>query len=266
MTRSSGPGGQIPDHRSRVRSRSRSPSARPGPRRRAPRAACWPAARQPDEDPGGQPPGGGAQLAVGGAGQVGQQGHGGVRVGGQQPGERLLVELAQARRDLRERRVPGGQLGPADAPPGGPRPRSRRAADAEVGAGWTVGGWRGPGRPGPGWGLPRRRQAVSFSPAVQGPGAGSSGAPSSGGAADRALAGQSSSSSSSSTDSGVRSQPSAIRIRPDSAACAASRAVARVMPWPRRAAGPARSAAAPGRWRRGPRSPSARRGAPGWPG
>ena len=52
-------------------------------------------ARQPDEDPRGQPPGRGAQLTVGGAGQLGQEGHGSIRVGGQQPGERLLVEPAQ---------------------------------------------------------------------------------------------------------------------------------------------------------------------------
>ena len=110
-----------------------------------PRAGWLAGPRQPDEDPRGQPPGRGAQLTVGGAGQVGQQGHGGVRVGGQQPGERLLVEPPQLGRDLRERGVPGGQLGPADAPPGGaPAPvaagRGRRGAG---GRGWS---WPGPSR------------------------------------------------------------------------------------------------------------------------
>ena len=179
---------------------------------------------QPDEDPRGQPPRRGPQLTVGGPGQVGQQGHGGVGVVGQQAGERLLVELAQPGRDIGERGVPAGQLGPADAPPGrapGPVPAGRgRRGPARTAAGPG----RGPFRRAPAAGGGRRSP---FPWPSRDPRAGVIGVQRSpaGAAASREPAGQSPSSSSSSTDSGVRSHPSAIRIRPDSAAYAASRAL-----------------------------------------
>src|SRR6185437_1829857 len=71
----------------------------------------------------------------------------GVRVGGQQRPERVLVELPDLRAHLLERLVPGGELAPADL--------AAAAAGAAVPA-QGGGGVRA-----------RRRRAVSFSPAVR---------------------------------------------------------------------------------------------------
>ena len=133
VTRSSLCSGPLPGQRAMVRSRSRSPSPlRLGSRRRVPRARGAAAAAEPDEHPRRQPPRGRAQLPVGGGGEVGEQRRGAVGIRGKQPGQRVLVELANARRDLLERRVPQRQLGPADAAPRAPPPlRSRRRLERD---------------------------------------------------------------------------------------------------------------------------------------
>ena len=70
-----------------------------------------------DEQAGGEPPGLGSQLRVGGRAEVGQQRDGRVGVGAQQVVEGGLVEPADRGRDLLELPVRAGQLVAAQRPP-----------------------------------------------------------------------------------------------------------------------------------------------------
>ena len=176
-----------------------------------------------------------AQVPVGGHGQVGQQRHRGIGVVGEQRVSAPASSVPASGETSRERGVPGGQLGPADA--GRARPGSAVAAQP---GGRPVLPPDGPARAGPASGpsaFPRPSPAalsaavpspVALSVAVLAdPAWSSSAADSSGspvpsspppGVPSPGQSDQTRASSSSMTDSGLRSQPSAILIRPDSAA------------------------------------------------
>jgi hypothetical protein len=192
-------------------------AVQPARRAEAPRAAAPRRAdpAEPDEHPPGQLPRGRAQLRVGGDGEVGEQGRGRLRVARGEGVEGLDVQLTRLRGHVGELGVVAGELLAAL--------RARAVLATGAGAGLEA---------------RAATRARRFSPVVTVLGVRGSGS------SAVSAAGQTRSSSSSITDSGLRSTPSAIRMRPDSAAYAASRPVSRDgRASPRRRASPSSTSA-----------------------
>jgi hypothetical protein len=153
------------------------------------------------QQPPGEPPGVAAQLGIGGDGEIGEQRDRGIAVAGQLGGQRSLVQRADGGGDGGERLVGGCELVPGERAPCALGDPAARLRVAQRSAGTLRAVPAGGG---------------SAAPSVSGAALGLSVAGSEGAAS-------ACSSSSAITSSAVRSWSSWTRIRPDSAATAASR-------------------------------------------